>query len=240
MRIIFHERHHKAVRRGAREGLPQPCAGFLPLSQVFIGCRCLDADVQGYQCVMHGLAHRQQLCAVPDDLGISALSKIHLIFDHLHHGLARREHIDVRETVQGEDLRNFVRFTSQGMVVGAGGAPEVDPRGVVIAQQRCVSLLKGIALLHIGMQREPPRQKIAAQRHVDLSVVLHLCIGPLQFNVGIREAPLTEQRLGAHDGLCTLPVVIRDLVIMGHALVHLRKLAFHRSRCTVEHHQNGR
>ena len=61
-----------------------------------------------------------------------------------------------------------------------------------------------------------------------------------ELNVGIREAPLTEQCLGAHDGLCTLPVVIRDLVIMGHALVHLRKLAFHRSRCTVEHHQNGR
>ena len=196
--------------------------------------------MQGYQCVMHGLAHRQQLCAVSDDLGISALSKIHLIFDHLHHGLARRKHIDIGEAVHGENLRDVVRFAPQGMVVGAGGAPEVDPRCVVIVQQLRVPLLKGVPLLYIGIQREPPRQKIAAQRHVDLSVVLHLCIGPLQFNVGIREAPLTEQRLGAHDGLRTLPVVIRDLVIMGHALVHLRKLAFHRSRCTVEHHQNGR
>ena len=110
----------------------------------------------------------------------------------------------------------------------------------MIAQQVRVPLLKGVPLLYIGIQREPPRQKIAAQRHVDLPVVLYLRIGPLQFNVGIREAALTEQRLSTHDGLRTLPVVIRDLVIMGHALVHLRKLAFHRSRCTVEHHQNGR
>ena len=108
--------------------------------------------MQGYQCVMHGLAHRQQLCAVSDDLGISVLSKIDLIFDHFHHGLARREHIDIGEAVQGENLRNLVRFTSQGMVVGAGGAPEVDPRGVVIAQQVRVPLLKGVPLLHIGIQ----------------------------------------------------------------------------------------
>ena len=119
---------------------------------MFIGCRCLDADVQGYQCIVHGLAHRQQLRAVPDDLGISALSKIHLIFDHLHHGLARREHIDVREAVLGENLRDFVRFAPQGMVVGAGGAPEVDPRGVMIAQQVRVPLLEGVPLLHIGIQ----------------------------------------------------------------------------------------
>lgn len=90
------------------------------------------------------------------------------------------------------------------------------------------------------MQREPPRQKVAAECHVDLPVVFDLRIGTLQFDVRIGEAALAEQRLGAHDGLCTLPVVIRDLVIMGHALVHLRKLAFHRSRRTVEHHQNGR
>ena len=150
--VVFHKRHYKSVRCGAREGLPQPCAGFLPLSQLRIGCRRLDADVQGYQCVMHSLAHRQQLCAVSDDLGISALSKIHLIFDHLHHGLARREHIDVREAVLGENLRDFVRFAPQGMVVGAGGAPEVDPRGVMIVQQVCVPLLKGVPLLHIGIQ----------------------------------------------------------------------------------------
>ena len=66
--------------------------------------------MQGHQCIVHGLAHRQQLCAVSDDLGISALSKIHLIFDHFHHGLARRKHIDIREAVLGENLRDVVRF----------------------------------------------------------------------------------------------------------------------------------
>ena len=110
----------------------------------------------------------------------------------------------------------------------------------MIAQQICVSLLKGIALLYISIKREPPRQKIAAERHVDLPIVLHLRIGALQLDVGIGEAAPAEQRLGAHDGLRTLPVAVGDLIVVWHALVHLRKLAFHRSRRTVEHHQNGR
>ena len=108
--------------------------------------------MQGHQRVVHGLAHSQKLRAVPDDLGISALSKIHLIFDHFHHGLARREHIDIGEAVLGDNLRDAVRFAPQGMVVGAGSAPEVDPRGVVIAQQLRVPLLEGVPLLHIGIQ----------------------------------------------------------------------------------------
>ena len=106
----------------------------------------------------------------------------------------------------------------------------------MIAQQRRVSLLKGIALLHIGMQREPPRQKVAAECHVDLPVVFDLRIGTLQFDVRIGEAALAEQRLGAHDGLRALPVVVGDLIVMGHTLVHLGKLAFEFSRCAVEHH----
>ena len=52
--------------------------------------------------------------------------------------------------------------------------------------------------------------------------------------------PLAEQRLRAHDGFSALPVVVRDLIVMGHTLVHLGKLALKFSRCAVEHHQDGR
>ena len=84
--------------------------GFLALAQLFIGCRRLDADVQRHERIVHHLAHCQQLCTAPDDLGVCALSKIDLIFNHFHHGLARCEQVDIREAVLGEDLRNFVRF----------------------------------------------------------------------------------------------------------------------------------
>ena len=110
----------------------------------------------------------------------------------------------------------------------------------MIAQQRRVSLLKGIMLLHICIPREPPRQKVAAECHVDLPVVLDLRIGTFQFDMRIGETALTEQGLRAHDGFRTLSVVVGDLIVMGHTLVHLGKLAFEFSRCAVEHHQNGR
>ena len=36
--VVFHKRHYKSVRCGVRKGLSQPCAGFLALSQLRIGC----------------------------------------------------------------------------------------------------------------------------------------------------------------------------------------------------------
>ena len=196
--------------------------------------------MQRYQCVVHRLADGQQLCAASHYLGISALGKIHLIFDHFRHGLARRKHIDGGEPVLRKNLRDFVRFAQQRMVVSTGGTPDVDPRRIVVAQQRRVSLLKGISLFHTGMQREPPRQKIAAELHVDLPVVLDLRIGTFQFDMRIGETALTEQRLGAHDGFRALSVVVGDLIVMGHTFVHFGKLALQFSRRAIEHHQNGR
>ena len=55
------------------------------------------------------------------------MGKIHLVFDHFHHRLTRRKHIDIREPVLRKDFRDTVRFTPQRMVIGTGGVPKVDP-----------------------------------------------------------------------------------------------------------------
>ena len=125
--VVFRERHHKAVRPGVRKRLLQPCVRRLGLAQPGIRRCRLDADVQRHQRVVHRLARRQQLCAAPHHLGIRPLGKIHLVFDHFHHGLARREQMDVREPVLRKDFRNLVRFAPQRMIIGARGAPDVDP-----------------------------------------------------------------------------------------------------------------
>ena len=118
--------------------------------------------MQRHQRIVHRLAYCQQLCAASHHLGIGALGKIHLIFDHFHHGLARRKHIDGGEPVLRKNLRDFFCFTPQRMIIGTGGTPDVDPRCIVILQQLCVSFRKSISLLHIGVQRKPPRQEITA------------------------------------------------------------------------------
>ena len=125
--VVFRERHHKAVRPGVRKRLLQPCVRRLGLAQPGIRRRRLYTDVQRHQRIVHRLARRQQLRAAPHHLGICALSKIHLVFDHFHHGLARREQMDVRKPVLRKDFRDLVRFAPQRMIIGARGAPDVDP-----------------------------------------------------------------------------------------------------------------
>ena len=56
----------------------------------------------------------------------------------------------------------------------------------------------------------------------------------------VRETALHERRLRPHDGFRALSVVARDLIVMGHTLIHLGKLALQLPRRTIEHHQNGR
>ena len=115
--------------------------------------------MQRHQRIVHRLAHRQQFCAASHHLGIGTLGKIHLIFNHR---LARRKHIDSGEPVLRKNLRDLFCFTPQRMIIGTGGTPDVDPRCIVILQQLCVSFRKSISLLHIGVQRKPPRQEITA------------------------------------------------------------------------------
>lgn len=122
------------------------------LSQPLICHGGLDADVQRDQRIVHPFAHGQQLRAAPDHLGISPLREIDLIFDHLEHRSARREDLEGREPVLREDLRNPLRLAAQRVVIGGGGAPDVDPRGVMPPQQRRIPLVEAAALLHAGMQ----------------------------------------------------------------------------------------
>ena len=140
----------------------------------------------------------------------------------------------------GKNGRDPFHLAHQGVVVGAGGSPYIDPCGVVMTQQIRVAFLKGIALLHIHMQGEPPRKEITAQGHVLLPVALDLGIGVFQLDVRVRETALHERRLRPHDGFRALSVVARDLIVMGHTLIHIGKLALQLPRRTIEHHQNGR
>ena len=87
-----------------------------------------------------------------------------------------------------ENLRDVANLSLQGVVIGGGGTSEVDPRHVVVPQQGRVALFQGATLLHVCEQGEPPGQKVAAQRHVLLTVSLNLRVGPFQFDVGVRKA----------------------------------------------------
>ena len=80
--------------------------GFPVLAQPLIGRRGLKANVQRDERIVHPLAQGEQTFAAADHLGVSALGKIHLIFDHLDHRSARREDADRGEAVLGKDLRN--------------------------------------------------------------------------------------------------------------------------------------
>ena len=212
----------------------------LGLPQQRIGRSGLDADVQRDQRVVHPLAYRQQFLAAADDLGAGSLGQVHLIFNHLYHGSARRKEIDGGELVLRKDLRDLVCLPPQRVVIGAGGVPDVDPCRVMVPQQHRVSLLKAVRRLHVRAEREAPCQKIAAERHVLLPVVLDLGVGALQFNVRVGEASLQERRLRPHDLFRALPMVPGDPIVMGHALVHLGKLARKLPWGPVEHHQDGR
>ena len=108
----------------------------------------------------------------------------------------------------------------------------------MLAQQSRAAFLEGIALLHIHMQGEPPCQKITAQGHVLLPVALDLGIGAFQLDMRVRETALHEGCLCPHDGFRTLSVAIGDLIVMGHTLVHLCKLALQLAGRAIVHHQN--
>ena len=58
-----------------------------------------------------------------------------------------------------------------------------------------------------------------------MPIVPDLCVSALQLDVRIGKMSLAEQRLCAHNGFCALTVVVRDLIVMGHTLIHLGQLA---------------
>ena len=128
-------------------------------------------------------------------------------------GLPGGEKVDGGELVICENRGNFAGFAHQRMIVGAGGAPDIQPRGVVVAQQRCPAFLEGMPLPDIHMHGEPPHEEVAAQGHVLLAVALDLGVGTFQTDVGVGEAALHEVRLRPHDLLRALTVAPGDLII---------------------------
>ena len=125
----------------------------------------------------------------------------------------------------GKNGRDPVRLIQQGVNISVGGVPDVQPCGVVVAQQRRPAFLRGAMPTDIPVQGEPPRQKIAAQRHVLLTIALDLRIGAFEANVRVCEAALHKVRLRPHDLLRALPMALGDLIIVGHTLVHFGQLA---------------
>ena len=107
-----------------------------------------------------------------------------------------------------------------------------------MTQQLHAAFLKGISLLYISTQGKPPCEEVTAKRHVHLPVPLDLRIGVFQLDVRVRETALHARRLRPHDGFRALSVVARDLIVMGHTLIHLGKLALQLPRRTIEHHQD--
>ena len=188
--IIFHKGHDKAIRLPVGKRLRQQASRLLVLAQHLIGRRCLDADMQRYQRVVHGTAHGQLPFAAADHRGISALRQIDLIFDQVHHRLARGKEVDRGKLMIGKNGRDPVRLIQQGVNISVGGVPDVQPCGVVVAQQRRPAFLRGAMPTDIPVQGEPPRQKIAAQRHVLLTIALDLRIGAFEANVRVCEAAL--------------------------------------------------
>ena len=187
---------------------------------------------------MHCFAHSQLPHTAPDHFGVSTLGEVHLIFNHLHHRLARRKEMDRGKLVIGENGRNSFHLAQQGVIVGAGCAPDINPCCVVLPKQIHTTFLKGISLLYIRTQGKPPRKEVTTKRHIFLPISFNLRIYAFQFDVCIREVAPLKGGLCPHDFFCALPMVVRDFVIMGHTLVHLCKLALQLAWRTVEHHQN--
>ena len=134
----------------------------------------------------------------------------------------------------------LLRLPQQGVVVGAGGVQYVQPVRVVVLHQHAAPLLERVSRRRAGIRRQPPRQKVAAQRHVHLPVALDLGIGLLQRDVGVVKASLQERCFRRHDLLRPLSVAVGDPVVVGHTFVHLGQLLVQLSRLPVEHHQHRR
>ena len=110
----------------------------------------------------------------------------------------------------------------------------------MLPQKLLAALLKAVSHLNIRAQRQPPCKKIAAERHVLLPVALYSGVSAFKLDVRVGKAPLRKGGLGAHDLFRALPMVPGDPIVIGHALVHLGKLARKLPRGPVEHHQDGR
>ena len=196
--------------------------------------------MQRDQRIVQPRARAEQPLAAGDHAGIRLLRQIDLIFDQLHHRLSGREKVERREPVLREHVRDLLRPTAQRLIVGAGGVQKLDPRGVVVPFQLLPALCEGTARLFIRTERHPPRQKIAAERHVLLSVPFDLRIGALERDLRIGEAALHKRRLRVHDPLRAASVAVRDPVVVRHAFLHLAQLLRQQARRAVEHHQNRR
>ena len=196
--------------------------------------------MQRDQCIVHRFADGKLPLAAADDLRVCALGEKHLIFDHLRHGLTRRENAYRREPVRGKNLRYALCFAKQRVIVGACRVKNVEPRGVMLPQKLLAALLKGVSHFNIRAQRQPPCEKIAAERHVLLPVALYPGVCTFKLDVRVGKAPLRKGGLGAHDLFGALTVSVGYLVVMRHALVHIGKLTLHFSRCAMEHHKHRR
>ena len=145
-----------------------------------------------------------------------------------------------RQPVLPKHLRNALRLADQRVVVGICTVQDIQPRRVVLAQQLPAPLVKVLPRRLAGTQTQPPRQMVAAQGHVLLSVVPDLGVGAGQCDPGIVQLAPQERGLAPHDVLRPLSVAVGNTVVVGHALVHLRQLAVQPTRLPVEHHQHRR
>ena len=240
IRIVFNKRDNYSVGRGVVECLAEKPACLVVLAECLICCGGLKPDMQRDQCIVHRLADGKLPLAAADDLRVCALGEKHLIFDHLRHGLTRRENAYRREPVRGKNLRYALCFAEQRVIVGACCVKNVEPRGVMLPQKLLAALLECISHFNICAQRQPPCEEITAERHVFLPVALYPGICAFKLDVSIGKEPLRKGCLGAHDLFGALTVSVGYLVVMRHALVHIGKLTLHFSRRAMEHHKHRR
>ena len=88
--------------------------------------------------------------------------------------------------MRAENLRNLVGFAKQSVIIRRNRVPQVQPGSIVMPQQLRVPLGKRAVILHLRKQRQPPRQKITAQRHIGLPIVLNPGARAFEFDMCIR------------------------------------------------------
>ena len=183
--IIFHEGQKKFIGLCLLQGLQKKRLRFLCFSEHGIRRRGLYPQMQCYQGILQPCTGGKQSLAPPDDLCISTLRQINLIFNHFYHGFAGNKNIDGEKRVRAENFGDFLCFPQQGIVIGGSRIENIQPCDIMLLQKIRTPCREGSSFLCFDAEGKPSCQKIAAEGNVFLSISFNLGIRLLQSNLRV-------------------------------------------------------
>ena len=187
---------------------------------------------------MEPLAGLQLAGAAGNHLAPGTLQKQHLVFDHVHHGFAGGQQVQLVQAVLPKGRGDVGFVAQQGIIIGKAARPQLHPGKVVQLVQMLAALFGRIAQGAVAAQVQPQGQKITAEDHVQSAAVLTLGVGVLQLNFSVRKIAAKQGGLTGHNAVGAAAVAVGGGRVVGHTAAHLLHGFVQRAGGAVEHHQH--